>query len=164
MRRSSAPLNSRRRKPNKAPKKRALKKHEAEVSEHYLSVVAGLEKAIPVDTRQAKKYRERNEERARNRSRELRRGERMQNGDKWGNTWYRRHRFLENIIERSERDIRQKRMLLGWRHVGGLRLDNLAAVRSAMWPSVAMWTSYLVGSYRLENFMRSSPAGSDPKP
>lgn len=152
MRRSSA---------YKAPrshlKARAKAKHTAETSADYIAAVRALEGAVP--GRVTRSYRRRNEERAKVRQAELRRGERMQNGDKWGNTWYRRHRFLENMIERSERGLRVKRMKLGMLSAGSLASDNIGDVRSARWPWVAKRLAYVVGTYRLETYMRSSPAG-----
>lgn len=159
MRRSSA-----HRDPRSKSKREPRKTHKAEVSDSYLKAVASIEESIPKETRHMARYRERNEERARYRAAELRRGERLQNGDKWGNTWYRRHRYLENIIERHERDIRRKRMMLGWNYEGSYTLDNLADVSSAIWPSAAALAAYLVGTYRMATYMRLSPAGSEGKP
>ncbi len=152
MRRSSA---------YKAPKSKSRlaskKKHTREVDADYIAAVRALEGTVP--GRVTRKYRRRNEERARSRQAELRRGERMQNGDKWGNTWYRRHRFLENMIERSERDLRVKRMKLGLLSAGSLASDSIGDVRSARWTWAAMRLAYVVGTYRLETYMRSSRAG-----
>lgn len=157
MRRSSAAKQ-----PSSGFRKKPKKKHIQEVSSEYLKLVASLEEHVPKQS--VRRYKERNEERARYRVAELRRGERLQNGDKWGNTWYRRHRFLENLVERSERDIRTKRMLLGWNYDGRYTQDSLADVTSVRWRSAAASTARFVEDYRMETYMRSSRAGSEPKP
>lgn len=67
------------------------------------------------------------------RTAELRRGARVGNGDKWGNSWLKRRRFLENKIEQSERKVRAWRMLHGATLYNAPWGEQLAAVRCVTW-------------------------------
>lgn len=135
-------------------------------SPEYLAAARALEEGIPADAlakRRDLRYLRKKEAKAKGRERHLLEGLRKNaknpTGNVWGNTPYQRRRFLESKIEVSERLVRAKRMLRGRRQFGQPRLASLAGVRSAEWPCVAAWVAYLIGTYRLDTLMKSSPAG-----